>query len=196
MYDGASIQPSLTGNYDSGYGTLSANLWMHLTGDSGNQAERFTELDQAIKYSNEIGPVTFSVGNFWYSYSDYGDGSDIADTSEVVGSILLDAPLSPVFTYYRDYRELDADYYEIGLSHEFSGLDSNDTTLVPFVAFGFASNAEKVYEEDGLEHVTTGASLNMSVGDVSVVPNINYTFKVDDTTVNQFWFGMTLGYSM
>lgn len=196
LYSGASIEPSLTANYDTGYGTVSANLWMHITGDSNRQAERFTELDETIKYQNEVGPVTLSVGNAWYTYSDFGDGSDIEDSAEVFVSALFDAPLSPVLSYYRDWRSLDSNYYELGLSHEFGGLDDKESTLVPFVAFGFASNSEKVYARDGLEQVTAGVSLNTSVGDVSVVPNINYSFKVDDNTVNQFWFGMTFGYSL
>ena len=196
LYSGASIEPSLTANYDTGYGTVSANLWMHISGDSSRQSERFTELDETIKYQNVYGPVTFSVGNAWYTYSDYGDGTDIEDSAEVFGSALLDAPLSPILTVYHDWRALDSNYYELGFSHEISGLDANESTLVPFVAFGFASNSEKIYARDGLEQITTGAALNMTLADVSVVPNVNYSFKVDDNTVNQFWFGMTFGYSL
>ena len=196
LYDGASIEPSVTANYDTGYGTVSANLWMHLTGDSGRQAERFSELDETLKYQNQVGPVTLSVGNAWYTYSDFGDGSDIEDSAEVFGSVLFDAPLSPILSVYHDWRALDSNYYELGFSHEIGELDANGSTLVPFVAFGFASNSDKVYARDGLEQITAGASLNMALGGVSVVPNANYSFKVDDNTVNQFWFGMTFGYSL
>lgn len=197
LYDGTSIQPSITAGYDTGWGVLSGNLWMHLTGDSDAVAsERFTELDETIKFEKEIGSFVFAVGNAWYTYSDYSDGTNIPDSAEVFGSIVYDSILSPTFSYYHDWREYDSDYFEIGFSHEFSELDSSETTLIPFVAFGLGANGEKVYADNGLEQITTGFSLNMGVGDVSIAPNVNYSFKIDDNTVNQLWFGITAGYSL
>lgn len=197
IYDGSTIQPSITASYDTGFGTVSGNLWMHITGDSdASSAERFTELDETIKFEKEVGPFVLAVGNVWYTYSDYGDGTDIADSAEVFGSVVYDAFLSPTLSYYHDWREYDSDYIELGLSHEFSELDSSETTLVPFASFGFGANSEKVYEDNGLEQITTGFLLNMSVGDVGVSPNVNYSFKIDDYTVNQLWFGLTANYSL
>lgn len=193
LYDGLSLQPSVTGNLKSDYGTLSANLWMHVSGDSGSDKSKFTELDETIRYTYSIDPVTFTLGNVWYTYPDKDD--DIKDSAEVFASAALALPLNPVFSVYHDYDLYDAQYYELGLSHTFSELLGNGATLSPFVAFGFGSNAEKVYKDDGLEQVTFGSTMTIPVGALSVVPSVNYTAKVDDATVNQLWLGTSLNYS-
>jgi hypothetical protein len=44
--------------------------------------------------------------------------------------------------------------------------------------------------------VSEGVSVNIPVGELVLAPTLNYTHEVDDLTVNQFWFGMTLAYSL
>ena len=195
LYNGPTIQPSVNAAYDTGAGTVSGNLWMHLTGDSDNTAERFTELDETIEYSNTIGGASIAIGNSWYTYSDLGDGSNIEDLAEVYATVAFDAPLTPTVSIYHDWRTTHAQYYELALSHDLENILGEGGTLTPFVAFGFASNAEDVYVDDGLVQISTGVSTTIPLGAVSVVPSFNYSFKVDDNTINQFWFGTTFSYS-
>ena len=61
---------------------------------------------------------------------------------------------------------------------------------------GFASNAApKAYEDNGIEQITTGISAAIPFGLIGITPAVNYTFKIDETTVNQLWAGIAVGYS-
>lgn len=195
LYEGTSIQPSITGNYNTDIGTFSANLWMHVSAESGSDDSKFTELDETLEYSREFEDFTVALGHVWYTYPDKDD--PFSHTAEFFGVIALnETPLNPVLSVYHDYREFDTQYYELGFSHSFEDcFEGSSATVAPFVAFGFGSNTEKVYADDGLEQVTFGTAMNVPIGSLSLAPTINYTAKVDDNTVNKFWFGTALNYS-
>ena len=201
LYDGISIQPSATASYDTGAGTLSAGLWMHLSAEGDRQAEKFTELDATIAYEIPLDPVTLKVGHLWYTYPN--DDDEIADTAEFFGAVSLDDSemlpfaLSPTLAYYYDYREIEYHIFELGMSHKFEceGLGKGFNTT-PYVTFGFVSDGEVLYEDDGLAYVNLGTSFEMELGNISVVPSVNYTFEVDDNTVNEFWILTTFGYTL
>jgi len=202
LYDGTSIQPSTTLSWNTGYGTVSGNLWMHLSGEGDRQVEKFTELDETIAYQTTWDTLTVKVGNAWYSYPDSSD--DIDGTAEVFATVVVDdsswnplLSVTPTLSVYHDWDEFDAQYYELGLSHPFSVPELGEGfAFTPFVAFGFASSAEGVYSEDGLVQVTCGTSFAATLGDVSVGPTLNYTFEADDSVVNEFWAGVTFGYRL
>lgn len=194
LYDGNSFQPSVTGNYKSEIGTFSGNLWMHLSASNDNDPERFTELDETLKWSKQFGDFAVSAGHVWYTYPHKSD--HIASTKEFFVSGTYDSYLLPTLSYYRDWDQFESNYFELAMSHSYAELAENsEASLSPFVALGFASNAEKLYADNGLEHVTVGTSLAFPIGEVSVVPSVNYTFEVDDTTQNQLWFGSSVNYS-
>ena len=194
LYPGSSIQPSITGGYDTGYGEVSANLWMHISAEGGgtDKPEPFTEIDETLRYTYATEEMAFSVGLAWYTYPDSDD--DIASTGEAFASIAFNGLVNPVFSVYHDYDEFDAQYYELGFSHTFEEV-ADGVSLTPYVGFGFASNSEKLYADDGFVQTTTGLSLSVPVGEVSLVPSVNYTFEADDNAVNQFWFGFAVNYS-
>ena len=193
LYDGASIQPNLDIAYDTGSGILRANGWMHITGDSDNTEERFTEFDGTLMYEYQVGPVTLAAGHLWYTYPGYLDS--IPSTNEIFGSIAVDLPLTPTLSVFHDYREVDNQYYELGLSHEFAELWGPDTALTPYAGFGFASHAEKAYDSGGLEQVTIGVSVSVPMGPFALEPSVNYSFKADEETANQLWGGAGISYS-
>ena len=195
LSDGASIQPSLNLNAKSEeYGTLSAGFWMHLPGESKSYKGKFEELDNTLKYSYAFEDATLSVGNIWYTYPNHSD--HIKSTEEVFASLAFNAPLNPVLSVYEDYKVYDAQYYELGFSHTFSGFcGGSEASVTPFATFGFGTNSKKVYADNGLEQVTVGTSMAIPLGALVLGPSINYTFKVDDLTVNQLWIGTGLTYS-
>lgn len=193
LFEGTSVQPSATLSWDTGYGTLSGNIWMHLSAESDRQEERFTELDNTFSYSKEFGALTATVGHIIYSFP--GDNRGNKDTREIYASLAADVILSPSLSIYHDYEEFDAQYYELGLAHEFSDLVAEGVGPRPFAIFAFGSNAEKVYEDDGLEHVTFGTSMSIPVGRLTITPTLNYTAAVDDALDNEFWFGTSFGAS-
>jgi hypothetical protein len=201
LYDGTSVQPSVGVNYDSDFGTLSALGWAHFSAEGDRQEEKFTEVDATLSYSYTFDPLTVSIGNSWYTYPRSKD--EIDNTAEAFITLIFDdteySPflLTPTVSVFHDYEEFDNQYYELGLSHTFEvGSDANPFVFTPFAAFGFASNAEKIYEDNGLVQITWGVSWEFESGDVSVVPNLSYTHKIDDNTVNEFWFGLSFGFSV
>lgn len=201
LYDGTSIQPALNVAYDSDWGQTSGNLWMHLSGENDNGPEKFTELDATIAHAITFEPLTLKVGAVWYTYPD--DDDNIDNTGEFFGVVSLDDSelngvftLSPTVSVYHDYDEYDAQYYELGLSHAFAtDALGEGFEVTPFVAFGFASNAEKYYADDGVVQATYGVSLNAQVGDLAVVPTIARTSEMDDNAKSEFWFGTNFTYS-
>lgn len=202
LYDGTAIQPAATLTYDTGAGKVAGNLWMHLSAEGDRQAEKFTEIDGTVSYQIELAPATLKVGHIWYTFPDNSDA--IVDSAEFFANVVFDDsefnPLfsvTPSFTVYEDYRAVDGQDDELSFSHLFEpealGKGFNAT---PYVTFGFATNSDKVYDDDsGLMQVTYGVSSELALGDFSVVPSLNYTSKVDDATVNEFWFAGNLNYS-
>jgi hypothetical protein len=142
LYEGTSIQPSITGSYDFGdLGSISANVWSHIPAESGPKSDKFTEVDYAVSYSYVMEPVTLTVGHLLYTYP--SDNTHALYTrGEIFGTLAVDMPLNPTFTIYEDYDEFDAQYYELILSHtlEFKSLGEG-FNMTPSVAFGFGSNA-------------------------------------------------------
>lgn len=201
LYEGTSIQPAITVTYDTGMGQLSGGLWMHLSGESDRQEDKYTELDETLAYQFSVDALTFKFGHLWYTYPDSDDNID--DTAEFFAAMVInDADINPIlsltptFSVYRDYDLYDATYYELGLSHTFA-IESlgSGFNIAPFVAFGFASDAEKLYANDGLVQTTFGVNFTATLGDVQVVPSINVTRESDDNAVNEFWVGTSLIYN-
>lgn len=200
LYDGTSIQPTTTLSFDTGFGVISGNLWMHLSAEGDRQAEKFTELDETISYAYTFGSLTAKTGFLWYTYPNSDD--DINDTSEFFAGLSLDdsemSPfsLSPSLTYYRDYREFLTSYFELTLSHEIeTDAVGKGFNVTPYVTLGF-NDGGAVYEDDGLEFIATGVSFAATLGDISLTPSLNYSFEIDDATTNEFWVSVAFGYSL
>ncbi len=198
LYAGNSIQPSAKLAYDTGdYGKFAGSVWMQIPGENGNQGlDNYVETDYTLSYELALKDATFSLGNVWYRYP-HNPGRAIVSTNEVYASIALNTLLTPTLTVYQDSDAYRAQYYELGISHQFQCASWGDKSgITPFASLGFATNAEDIYHNNGLETATIGAQFNLSLGDIGVVPVINYTFKIDDNTVNAFWAGVTLSYSL
>lgn len=196
LYDGTSIQPSITLNYDSGSAGVShVSLWMHLPGETQDRPEKFTEMDATLSHDITFGDLTFSVGHVWYMYLDeVEEGSP--ESAEFFASVSVDTFLTPTFSVYHDYREFDAQYYGLLFSHTIESAKLGEGfNITPYVDFGFASHAEKLYADNGLVQVTVGVSSELSLGIFSVIPSVNYTFESDEYALNELWVGLSLGYS-
>lgn len=196
LYDGASIQPSVGVNYDTGdYGSLSSSVWAHFSAEGEESAgEKFTEIDYTLSYAINFGKVGLSVGHLWYTYPRDSDGID--NSNELFASIEVDTFLTPTFSVFHDYDEFDAQYYELGISHTIETDWLGDGfNITPYVTTGFASHAEKVYADNGFVQVTFGTSFDAKLGDVTVTPSLNVTRESDDFADNEFWVGTNFAWS-
>lgn len=196
LYEGLSIQPSLEGSYSrEEVGTFTFNVWSHLSADLDNSTDRFTEVDYTLSYSKDVGSVTGTVGFARYSYP-RRNSAEVLNTGEAFASIAWNTLLTPTVSVFSDVDAYSAEYYELGFSHEFEVPALGDTTkMSPFVAFGFASQSEKVYERNGLEQITYGVSFPMQTGILDVAPSFNMTHGIDDYTTTNFWFGISFAYA-
>lgn len=198
LYDGTSIQPALDAKYDLGdMGKIGLNVWSHLSAEGGQSAaEKFTEIDYTAHWGIAVDAWSFSLGHIWYQYPRDSDG--IENTAEVFASVSHSCELNPTLKVFHDYDQYDNQYYELSMSHAFETAALGDGfKTTPFMAIGFADNAEKVYDEDsGITHVAVGTSFDFQSGDLTVSPNLNYNFQVDDATQDEFWIGIRLGYAI
>lgn len=203
LYDGTSIQPYIGVGYDTGYGTIGGYNWMHISADGNTNVEEFFEMDWGLTYElPAFDPFTLTIGNLWYTYPN--DEDDIEGTSEGFVSLAFDDSeynsfytINPKITVSRDWDVYENWYYELNFSHTYEGGSLPDgVTLSPYVTLGFASDAELLYADDGLEYVTEGVSLGLPLNKLVITPSINFTHEVDDLTVDEFWFGVTLGGSL
>jgi hypothetical protein len=196
LYDGTSIQPKVVLGYDAGdAGVFTATARGRFQGEGGiSAAEKFNEVDYLLDYTYDLGTAALSVGHIFFTFPD--SPSDWTDTNEVYAAIALDLPLSPKFTAYHDYDEADSQYYTLDLSNTVECPALGDGfNFTPYVQFGFASNADKVYVDDGLVHTTFGVTTDLSLGDIAVIPSLNYTAESDDVAENEFFAGTTFSYS-
>ena len=199
LYDGSSIQPEVEASYSLGeYGAITGDVWAHLPAEGDRQDEKFSEVDYTLEYGITFEPFELAVGHYWYSYPTDNTNSMKRTAEYYATAALLDTPLNPTLGFYQDYDEYDNQYYELGFSHtiECPALLGEGFNMTPYATFGFASNSEKVYADDGLVHITVGASFNLKLGDIDVIPSINYTFEDDDALRNQFWSGVAFSYSL
>lgn len=196
LYEGTSIQPSVALGYDLGsFGSIGTGVWSHITAEHPSDETTFTEIDYDLNWSKEFGDISVVLGHLWYTYP-HDRAGIFPTTNEFYTSISYDTFLSPVFSVYYDYDAFDTQFYELGFSHEVTSESLGEGfNVTPYVSFGFATDSEKVYADDGLVVIASGLSSNLSLGDISVVPGVHYSFKVDDNTIDRFWFDLNLGYS-
>lgn len=196
LYDGVSLQPSLEIGYNiASDWSVFSSVWSHLSGEGAQGAsDKFTEVDYTAGVSYDLDPATLSAGAIWYTFPD--DDSGLEATGEFFGTVAFDFTLNPTVEFYHDYDEFECQYYALGFSEELtSSAMGNGFNITPYVVAGFASNAERVYADDGLVHVTFGLSSALALGKIDVTPSFQYTAESDDNTENEFWFGVDLGYS-
>lgn len=194
LYDGFSIQPSVAGRYDLGEaGSINGEVWSHFSAEGKDDfGLDFTEIDYMASYTLPIESLSLSIGHLWYTFPKGKNKDFLIDNSNefFLEVALEEAPLSPKFTFYKDYDLFKNEYYDLNLSHT---LKSDSLNIAPSVNFGFASNAEKVYIDDGLIEITLGLALPFETESVSLTPNVNYTFGIVDETTDEFWAGVDVG---
>ncbi len=201
LYDGTSVQPSAGLSYDTGFGALSGSLWAHISADDDEQVEKFFELDYTLSYSLEFEYLSVEAGHVWYTYPDEDD--NLTDSNEIFGSFTLNdealgspLPLSPSFSVYHDYRLVNGQYYELGLSHSFDGECTGlGFELSPFIAFGFVSESTPLYQKNGLVQSTFGVSSTVPMGDALLLGvSLSYTKEFDDYAVDEFWINTSFSW--
>ncbi len=190
-FEGLSIQPSVGTTYTFSEGqAINASVWSHFSAETGDGPSRdFSELDFTTFYDYQLGRTNISVGNTFYSFSN----DSFEDTGEVFVSAFIDFTLQPTLSWYYDYNAYDAHYYELAFSHPIIWPGFGEGfSIAPFVTFGFASSADKIYKDDGLVHTTFGVYFESLWGNLIVTPSLSYTAESDDAVSDELWFGVSI----
>lgn len=115
--DKSVLQPAVSA---SAYG-FTGSIWgnIDLTNKSQtapDNAWEFSEFDYTLDYSAAVPDVNwlnFSVGTIHYRFPN----TIFKPTTEIYGSLSLNAPLSPSFKWFRDVDEIDGSYFQFGVGH-------------------------------------------------------------------------------
>lgn len=198
LYHGLSIQPSVTGSYISGdYGTFGGTAWFNFSVDESNRSEAFGEIDYTLTYDVNLSDfATMTLGHIWYTF--YDDNSKrFEDTQEYFVSLTANAFLSPTFSFYSDYDELEQQYFELSFSHKLEIPSLGEGfNMTPYAAVGFVQDGEILYDDpEGVTHVAFGTTFDLTLGSVAVTPGLNYSYAIDDNAENHFWTGITFSKS-
>lgn len=197
LFDGTIYTPTLGASYDLGEaGVLSATAKAWLQGEGANRtsAQRFTRIDYTVDYTYDFGIIDATIGHIFFTFPD--DSDNIADTNEVFARIAMDLPLAPTYTFYHDYDENNSNYMTVDLSHTIECPALGDGfNVTPYVTAGFAESANGVYGKDGHVHTTFGVTMDLSLGDIAVVPGFHYTRGSDIVAADTFFAGTTLSYT-
>ncbi|MCB0344264.1 MAG: hypothetical protein KDD66_04070 [Bdellovibrionales bacterium] len=200
VYPGTSIQPSVTGWYDFGsIGSLSFNVWSHLSGETVEPPEKFTELDTTFSYDvTVLDYVNFAAGFIMYRFP--GKSGRIADTNEYYLGLGANIWGNPTVTFYNDFDIGRYQYATLSFKQPFEIEEvAPGFALIPYTAFGFAFNANDgpvFYVDNGLVTVDVGLLADIPVWEFTLTPSINYTFEADEANNNEFWFGLELSYAI
>lgn len=197
LYDGISIQPEIAAALDlQGGGQIGGSVWAHLSAEGASNDDKFSEVDFVTHFAHHVDIFDFELGHTFYTFQ----SSDTLDnTQEFYGKLAFNEEVMPFvepsLAMYWDYDELDYQYYELSFMAKAVAVSplGEGFQIDPYVTFGFASSADKVYDDNGLEHVDVGYFVDFQLGDVVLTPNMHYTFAVDKNAENEFWIGIGVG---
>ena len=121
-------QPGATVSYATGnYGTLSANVWGNFDMTDRKSHTSFgglSEIDYTASYAIDVGPVSLSAGNIWYTFPrvngpDYGKSTrEVFVTAQYNNDIV-----NPFVKVYYDYALFEGTYVNFGVNKTVKVVD-------------------------------------------------------------------------
>ncbi|MFH1995242.1 MAG: hypothetical protein ABIJ24_06075, partial [Nitrospinota bacterium] len=170
----AVMQPGLS--FSSKGFTLA--LWSSFDTDNKDSLSS-DEIDVTIDYTKEMGDISLSVGNTYYSFPEAGTYSK----EYYVGLGFSALPLSPSLTFYGDYGDEstgggDGYYVSLGLSNSTAIGDTYGITLETGLTVGY--NSELFILGEGYDLL---ASLGFNIPlkeKLSIAPVISYAAPFGD----------------
>jgi hypothetical protein len=207
------------------FGTFAASVWFEwfagqdaLTPGSGCSLQ---EIDYTISWSYDIEPIATTVEVGWIGYHFPRASGDAAFTNELYVSLSLDDSklfgteepvVSPYVAYYHDVDDVGGGWLEWGISHAFAADDLGmgdipvlkHLTLTPSFAMGIdhgqlSSDTRIAHLQYGVEIAfDLGTALGMppEYGMLTLTGFLRFSDAVFEAALNdEFWGGMTIGYS-
>ena len=121
-------QPGATLSYATAdYGTFSANVWANFNMTNRNNKTHFAgidEIDYTLSYAVDVGPVSLSAGNIWYTFPSISDSMYGHSTREVYATAAFNNDIvTPFAKAYYDYEYADGFYGNAGLTKSIDVTD-------------------------------------------------------------------------
>ena len=175
------------GSGEIAYWELTGNIWYNFDFDNSE----INEVDYSITWTH-VWPIFDELLNtdLGYIFYDYPN-TDANETQELYVAISADVLLTPTFSLYYDFDEIEGTYFSFGISHSIELCDMAALDLYSKIGL------ENDYSgENGFTHWQLGASLPMSwevlEGVLVLTPNIDASISLDDDLLDdEFWGGIT-----
>jgi len=190
LTDDPVLQPSAS----IGLGNLTLGIWGNLeTTNVNGEKSAYTEVDYTIDYSDSVPEVEglgYSVGIISYDFPEAG-----AQTYEAYLGLSLDTLLSPGFTYYYDYDDVDSSYVSFGIGHSIPNVLGEDSGVSADLSASLGWGAKKYnnaywgVEKSAVNDIALGAAFPFAVGPVTVTPSLNYILLADSDIKGSTNFG-------
>lgn len=187
------IQPSLTVSKSG----VSLNTWANYNAAgeySGDNNEKFSEMDLTASYSHSVGPASLGIGVAQYTFPNQTlavtDGSNTTteaypSTYELyVSASLPDVPLAPTLTVYRDLDVIDGFYAMLGVGHSFALCDKASAALSASIGAGDEDYNKGYFgkEQAALNDIVVGLAIPIAVIDsLTIKPAVSYIFLPDSS---------------
>ena len=189
------LQPSFTMNYKG----FSANVWGSWDSDPYTEGQgRWYETDYTLSYGGEFGRLNYEVG---YSYYDM-DSDD--DSQDVYLTLVLNIPLNPTLTVYREIGYDLYWYFVLSFKHTFQLSDKLSLELCASAAYLSGNNAKEYpevngegnetgHEFDNFHDGTLTVSLPYTASEsITIMPTLSYTFPLCTEAKREMdYFSMT-----
>ncbi|MEO8032047.1 MAG: TorF family putative porin [Gemmatimonadota bacterium] len=161
----------------------------------GTAAFNLTEFDWWGEFNLPAGPATLTAGALGYIYPNDIGFTKANNTVEIYGKIALGVPLSPKLAAWYDVDKIKGAYFEASVS-----LPVHLTPVLPLqfgVLAGFSAgegcDGGKIregtcipttwnYQDNGLTHIDVSASLPITIGKISLTPNVHGIITSDAIT--------------
>jgi hypothetical protein len=191
LNDNTVIEPSLTVSKNG----FSLNTWANFNAGgsySGDNNDKFSEIDLTASYSRNVGPAAVGIGVAQYTFPNQtlsvSDGSVTTteaypSTYELYASVgLPDVLLAPTLTVYRDLDVIDGFYGMLAVSHSFALCDKASIVGSASIGAGDADYNKGYFGKDqtALNDMIVGLAVPVTVLDnLTVKPAVSYVFLPD-----------------
>ncbi len=156
------IQPSAEISYKG----FSLNLWSDY--NTGFDPGDLDETDITLDYSGSFNKLGYSIGYIYYAFDNQLVGED---TQEIYLGLSYDTLLSPSFTVYRDFDEVESTYLIFSIGHDFKVNDKLSLSSGASISYYFYDDSE-----DDWQNLELSLSGSMPLAPFSVEPSIAYSF--------------------
>jgi hypothetical protein len=176
-------QPNVSLAYKGFTGSIWGNLC--LTDEVDAEGE-FTEFDYSLDYTAAIPGqdlLSFSLGAIYYRFPN----TVFEPTTELYGGLSAALPLSPAIKIFRDIDVIDGSYIQFSLGHTIEKIHTwteecyCGVQLGASLGYGTSKYNEGYFgvEDGGFNDLTLSAALPISLGKLTVKPQIGCSTMLD-----------------